>query len=57
LENLDVDINNIKMDLKELGWQIVDWIYLAQDTDKWRAFLNRVMNLRVPQTAGSFFVR
>jgi hypothetical protein len=41
-------VNNIKMDLREIGWGGVDWIDLAQDRDKWRALVNTVMNLRVP---------
>jgi hypothetical protein len=41
-------VNNIKMDLRELGWDGVDWIELAQDRDQWRALVNTVMNLRVP---------
>jgi hypothetical protein len=41
-------VNNIKMDLREIGWSGVDWIDLVQDRDKWRAFVNMVMNLRVP---------
>jgi hypothetical protein len=40
--------DNIKIDLKEIGWQCVDWIDLAQDRDKWRALMNAVMHLRVP---------
>ena len=40
--------NNIKMDLREVGWGSIDWITLAQDRDRWRALLNTVMNLRVP---------
>jgi hypothetical protein len=36
------------MDLKVLGWEGVDWIDLAQDTDKWLALENAVMNFRVP---------
>jgi hypothetical protein len=38
----------MKMDLREIGWDGVDWIELAQDRDQWRALVNTVMNLRVP---------
>jgi hypothetical protein len=41
-------VDNIKMDLLEIGWGGVDWIGLAQDRNKWRALVNVVMNLRVP---------
>jgi hypothetical protein len=41
-------INNIKMDLLEIGVSVVDWIGLAQDRYSWRALVNSVMNLRVP---------
>jgi len=37
--------DNIKMDLKEMGWQGVDRIHLAQDTDTWWAVVNMVINL------------
>jgi hypothetical protein len=40
--------DNIRIDLGEIGFGDVDWIYLAQDTDRWRALVNTVMNLRVP---------
>jgi hypothetical protein len=40
--------NNIKMDLREIGWDRRDWIELAQNRDQWRALMNTVMNLRVP---------
>jgi hypothetical protein len=41
-------VDNIKMDLAEIGWGGVEWISMAQDRDKWRAFVTAVMNLRVP---------
>jgi hypothetical protein len=39
---------NIRMDLLELGWGDVDWIYLAQGRNRWRAVLNSILNLWVP---------
>jgi hypothetical protein len=41
-------VDNIKMDLREIGWNGMDWIKLAQDKDQWRALVNTVMNLWVP---------
>jgi hypothetical protein len=41
-------VDNIKMDLGEVGCDGVDWIDVAQDRDRWRAYVNAVMNLRVP---------
>jgi hypothetical protein len=41
-------VNNIKMDLGEIGWDGVDWIDLAQDRNQWRALVNAVMNFQVP---------
>jgi hypothetical protein len=41
-------VNNIRMNLVEVGWGDVDWIGLAQDRDAWRALVNSVLNLRVP---------
>jgi hypothetical protein len=41
-------VDNIKKDLREIGWDGVDWIDLDQDRDQWRALVNTVMNLRVP---------
>jgi hypothetical protein len=42
------------MDLREIGWDGVDWIDLAQDRDQWRTLVSTVMNLRVPQNAENF---
>jgi hypothetical protein len=41
-------VDNIKMDLREIGWDGMDWIQLAQDRDQWRALVNTVMNLLDP---------
>jgi hypothetical protein len=41
-------VDNIMMDLGEVGWGDVDWIGLAKDRNRWRAFVNSVLNLRVP---------
>jgi hypothetical protein len=40
--------NNIRIDRREIGWQVVDWMHLAQDRDQWRAAANTVMDLWVP---------
>jgi hypothetical protein len=41
-------VDNIKMDLREIGRDGVDWIDVAQDRDQWRALVNTALNLRVP---------
>jgi hypothetical protein len=41
-------LDNIRMDLVEVGWGDVDWIGLVQDRDRWRALVNSALNLRVP---------
>jgi hypothetical protein len=40
--------DNIKMDLREVEWEGLDWIHLAQDRGQWRAVVNTAMNHRVP---------
>jgi hypothetical protein len=40
--------DNIKMDLQEVGWEVMDWIELAGVRGRWWALVNAVMNLRVP---------
>jgi hypothetical protein len=40
--------DNMKMDLQDVGWRGVDWIALAEDRYRWRAFMNAVINIRVP---------
>jgi hypothetical protein len=44
------------MDLLEIGVSVVDWIGLAQDKYRWRALVNSVINLRVPQMLGNYRV-
>jgi hypothetical protein len=39
--------NNIRIDLRGIGWEDTDWIHLYQDRDQWRAVVNTVMNLRI----------
>jgi hypothetical protein len=41
-------VDNIKIDLRELGWDGVDWSELPEDRDKWRALVNTVINILVP---------
>jgi hypothetical protein len=40
-------VDNIKINLREIGWDAMDWIDVTQDRDQWRALVNTVMNLRV----------
>jgi hypothetical protein len=41
-------VDNIQIDLREIGWSGIDWLDLSQDRDQWRALVNTVMNLRIP---------
>jgi len=41
-------VDNIRMDLQEVGCGCMDWIRMAQDRDRWRTLVSAVMNLRVP---------
>jgi hypothetical protein len=41
-------VDDIKMDVREIGWGGMDWIDLAQYRDRWWALVNTIMNLRVP---------
>jgi hypothetical protein len=47
-------VDNIKMDLREIGWGGIDWIVLFQDREQWRALANMVINLQVPYIVGKF---
>jgi hypothetical protein len=48
-------VDNIKKDLREMGWYGMDWTDPAQDRDQWRVLENTVMNLRVPQNFWEVF--
>jgi hypothetical protein len=46
-------IDNVGMNVREMGWEGVEWVHLAQYGDQWR-FLNTAANLRDPRKAGNF---
>jgi hypothetical protein len=41
-------VGNIEIDIREIGWDSMDWLDLVQDSDQWRALVNTVINLRIP---------
>jgi hypothetical protein len=43
-----VGVQEVRWDLREIGWDGVDWMDMAKDRDQWRAFVNTVLNFRVP---------
>jgi hypothetical protein len=49
--------DNSRMDLRELGWEVDDWIHLAQNRNQWRVLLNMVMKLGFHKGAGGNFLK
>jgi hypothetical protein len=47
-------MGNIRTDVRDIGWEHVDWMYLAMVRDQWRGFVNPVMNVRVLLKDGNF---
>jgi hypothetical protein len=48
--------DNNKTDLREIGFESVNWIHLAQDRDRWRALVKTVKNLKVPKKGWKFLL-
>jgi len=48
--------DNIRIDLREIGWEGVDWKHLTQGRGRWQAVVNTVMNLRFTQKVGNFLI-
>jgi hypothetical protein len=46
--------DNIRMDLREIGWEYLDWIHLAQDRDQWWTLVNAIINFCVPYKVRNF---
>jgi hypothetical protein len=44
---VECQVDNIKMDLRDIGWDGVDWMDMDQDREQWRALVDIVLNLRV----------
>jgi hypothetical protein len=40
--------DNIRIDFREIAWEDMDWMHLAQDRDQWRTAVNTIMNVQVP---------
>lgn len=55
LEDMDMLEDNIKVGIKETGWECVDQIHVPRDRDKWEAVVNVVMNLWIHKMQGIFF--
>jgi hypothetical protein len=49
-------VDNIKMDLRDLGWDGMEWTLLAHDRNHWRAFVDMVINFEVPSNVEKFFI-
>jgi hypothetical protein len=47
-EDLSINGKNIRMDLREIGWECLDWMHLTQDSDQWWGLVNTVMKHTVP---------
>jgi hypothetical protein len=47
-------VDNIKIDLRERGWDGMDWIDVAQDRDQWKALVNMALSFQVPSSVGKF---
>jgi hypothetical protein len=46
--------DDIRIDIREMGWEGVDWMHLSQGRDQWRTLMNTVVKFRVPQKTGNF---
>jgi hypothetical protein len=53
---VDAEVRNTREDLRETGWEGVNWMHLSQDRDQWRVVVNTVMKLRVPCKSKKFLI-